>query len=416
MASLLFFSHKEKEKDFLSHLLGPEYFVIACDSEQKIDSLVPLVDLVIVDFSSLEWESLNVITRVKEYDDSIIIFGVGRCVKKEIIQAVQETGLTQYIDLDKDIASLHSVVKEQMEKKMLMSRMEDKKLARGLSPSLLSPEKERTFSPQEWKFLEEMSRFLTHGYNINELMQFFLGLISRMFGIARLCFILRDRTRKKYIIRACLGMTEEAKECVQLSPQRGLVKFLTRKGTVVTRDSVLRADFGSAYEIKQEMKLIQSNVVVPLSPQGELIGILGLGAKITGEEMSAREIKHVFLLCNQVGLAMQNLLFYEEMCYQKKYIESILKDAASCVISIDNRQKITTCNPRAQKVLNLDEYANLAGKDIRALPSPLGDLLFATLSRGIIYERKEVYVPALKRLLGISTTRRGILRGRFREV
>jgi len=404
MTSLLFFSHKEKEKDFLSHLLGPEYFVIACDSEQKIDSLVPLVDLVIVDFSSLEWESLNVITRVKEYDDSMIIFGVGRCVKKEMIQAVQETGLTQYIDLDKDIASLLSVVKEQMEKKMLMSRMEDKKLARGLSPSLLSPEKERTFCPQEWKFLEEMSRFLGHGYNINELMQFFLGLINRMFGIARLCFILRDRTRKKYRIRACLGMTEEAKECVQLSPQRGLVKFLTRKGTVVTRDSVLRTDFGSAYEIKQEMKLIQSNVVVPLSPQGELIGILGLGAKITGEEMSAREIKHVFLLCNQVGLAMQNLLFYEDMCYQKKYIESILKDAASCVISIDNRQKITTCNPRAQKVLNLDEYANLAGKDIRTLPSPLGDLLFATLSRGIVYERKEVYVPAIKRLLGISTS------------
>jgi nitrogen-specific signal transduction histidine kinase len=359
---------------------------------------------VIVDFSSLEWESLNVITRVKECDDSMIILGVGRQVKKEIVQAARQTGLTQYIDSEKDITSLLLVIREQMEKKVLASRMEDEKLVRELSPSLLSPEKERTFSPQEWKLLEEMSRFLGHGYNINELMQFFLNLINRMFGIARLCFILKDRIRKTYVIRACMGMTEEVKEYVQLHPQRGLVKFLIREGTAVTKENVLQGDFRSAYEIKQEMKLIQSNVVVPLSPQGELIGIVGLGAKITGEEMSAREIKQVFLLCNQIGLAIQNLLFYEEMCYQKEYIESILENATSCVISIDKEQKITTCNPRAQKVLNLDGYTSLAGKDMRILPSPLGDLLFSTFSKGIIYKRKEVYVPAIKRLLGISTS------------
>ena len=405
MGNLLLISHKEQKKDFLSHLLGPEYFILVCDSGEKVDSLVPLVELVIVDFSSLEWESLNVITRVKECDDSMIILGVGRQVKKEIVQAAQQTGLTQYIDSDKDITSLLPVIREQMEKKVLASRMEDEKLARELSPSLLSPEKERTFSPQEWEFWEEISRFLDHGYNINELMQFFLDLINRKFGIARLCFILKDRIRKTYVIRACLGMTEEVKEYVQLHPQRGLVKFLIREGTAVTRENVLQGDFRSAYQIKQEMKLIQSNVVVPLSPQGELIGIVGLGAKITGEEMSAREIKQVFLLCNQIGLAIQNLLFYQEMSYQKEYIENILKDATSCVISINKEQKITTCNPRAQKVLNLDGYTSLTGRDIRTLPSPLGDLLFSTLSQAIIYKRKEVYVPAIKRLLGISTSK-----------
>ncbi|MBA7712343.1 Signal transduction histidine-protein kinase AtoS [subsurface metagenome] len=55
-------------------------------------------------------------------------------------------------------------------------------------------------------------------------------------------------------------------------------------------------------------------------------------------------------------------------------------------------------------MLNLDGYTSLTGRDIRTLPSPLGDLLFSTLSQGIIYKRKEVYVPAIKRLLGISTS------------
>ncbi|NQS88427.1 PAS domain-containing protein [Patescibacteria group bacterium] len=151
------------------------------------------------------------------------------------------------------------------------------------------------------------------------------------------------------------------------------------------------------------MKLIHSNVVIPLSPQGELIGILGLGPKIIGEEISPREIKQIFLLSNQVGLAIQNLLFYEEMFYQKKYIENVLKNASSGVISVDVDQKITTYNPQAQKMLNLKSQ-NLVGKDIRKLPSPLGDLLFETLTRGTFYEREEVYVPAIKRWMGISTS------------
>ncbi|MQY59801.1 MAG: hypothetical protein GH144_09405, partial [Clostridia bacterium] len=85
MGNLLLISDKEQKKDFISHLLGPEYFILVCDGGERVDSLVPLVELVIVDFSSLEWESLNVITRVKECDDSMVILGVGKQVKKEIV-------------------------------------------------------------------------------------------------------------------------------------------------------------------------------------------------------------------------------------------------------------------------------------------------------------------------------------------
>jgi len=404
MPNVLLITGEKKRKEFLSHLLGAEYFILTCDSEQKIDSLVPLVDLVIVDFSSLEWEGLNLIKRVKQCDDQAVILGLGSQVKKEIVQAARERGLAKYVDVDKDITFLSAVVKEKMEKKMLISGMEEEKLSIGSSHSFSSPEKDRALSLEEWKFMEELLRFLIHGYDLNELMQFFLGLLNKMFAIPRLCFILKDKRKKSYRIRACLGMREEMKEHVQLYPERGLVKFLAREGTVITRERVLQIDLEAAYEIKQDMKLIQSNVVVPLSPHGELIGILGLGPKFTGDRMSAREIKQVFLFCNQVGLAIQNLLFYEEMCCQKKYIENVLKDAASGVISVDTEQKIATCNPRAQEVLNLDKYPNLMGKDIRKLPSPLGDLLFETLTRGTLYDRKEVYVPGIKRWLGISTS------------
>jgi len=404
MINVLLITRDEKRKEFLGNLLGSEYFILICGSEQTIEHLVPLVDLVIVDLSSIEREGLNVITRVRESRDSTVILGFGSEVKKEIVQAAREGGLGEYIDVDKDAALLSAVVKDKMEKKMLISGIEERKLSRDSFHSVPPLDKERTLSPEEWKFLEELSRFLIYGYDLNDLMQFFLGLLNKVFAIPRLCFMLKDKTKKNYRIRASLGMTEEAEEYVQLYPERGLVKFLAKEGTVLTKEHVLKTDYKTAYEIRRDMKLIQSNVVVPLSPHGELLGILGLGPKVTGDKMSPKEIKEVFLFCNQVGLAIQNLLFYEEMSCQKKYIENVLKDAASGVVSVDTEQKITTCNPRAQEVLNLGGYPSLVGQDMRKLPSPLGDLLFETLTQSTLHERKEVYVPGLKRWLGISTS------------
>lgn len=404
MANILFITREVKRKEFLSQLLGPEYFIIPADGDQgKIDSLLPAVDLVVVDFSSLAWESLDIISRVKELKQSAVILGLGRGIKKDVVQAARERGLTEYIDVDGDISLVPQFIREKMEKKMLTSRMQEEKVSTRRVPFSFPLKKERNFFVEEWQFFEEMSRFLIHGYNLDELLQFFLGLLSRRFGITRLCLLLKDKVKGNYRIRACLGLQEEIKEYVELDPRRGLANFLTTKGTVVTRESVLQADLKTAYQIKQEMKLIQSNVVVPLFPQGELIGILGLGPKITGEDMSLREIQQVFLFSNQVGLAIQNLLFYEQMGYQKKYIENVLENASSGVISVNIDKKITTCNPRAQKILNL-ESQNLIGKDIRTLPSPLGDLLYETLTQGTPHSRKEVYISGIKRWMGISAT------------
>jgi len=366
MASILFITREEKRKDFLAQVLGSRYFIITGNgNKERIESLISLVELVIIDFSSLSWEGLDMISRIKRYSDSATIIGIGREVKEEIVKAARKRGLYEYVDVDRNLTLLPRLVREKIERDMFLSRFEEeKKLFKG-QPAL-SPKSERKIvTSAEREFLEQMSSFLTCGYNLDELTNFFLNLIARKFGITRLCLLLKDRVNNIYRIKACLGLADHIKKYVQLHPERGLARWLTREGTVVTRESTLNIDLKTAYEIKQEMKLIQSNVVIPLSPQGELIGILGLGPRITGEEMPSEEIKQIFLFSNQAGIAIQNLLYYEEMSYQKNYIENILKDASSGVISVDVEKKITTCNPRARKLLNLD-LEDLKGQDIRS--------------------------------------------------
>ena len=363
MASILFITREEKRKDFLAQVLGSRYFIITGNgNKERIESLIPLVELVIIDFSSLSWEGLDMISRIKRYSDSATIIGIGREVKEEIVKAARKRGLYEYVDVDRNLTLLPRLVREKIERDMFLSRFEEeKKLFKG-QPAL-SPKSERKIvTSAEREFLEQMSSFLICGYNLDELTNFFLNLIARKFGITRLCLLLKDRVNNIYRIKACLGLADHIKKYVQLHPERGLARWLTREGTVVTRESILNIDLKTAYEIKQEMKLIQSNVVIPLSPQGELIGILGLGPRITGEEMPSEEIKQIFLFSNQAGIAIQNLLYYEEMSYQKNYIENILKEYKSLKKEIsDLKRKV-----QVQEVVGiLGRNVSVIGHELR---------------------------------------------------
>lgn len=403
MTHILLITHEKKREELLSQFLGPKYSVIAGNIDRRrLDSLLHTVGVIIIDFSSLGWEALDTISIVREYDDSAAILGMGEKVNNEVIEEARNRGLTEYVDMSGDIFMLRRLVQEKVEKQMLALRQKEIDISGENSSSLSSGRKERTFWLEERQLFEEMARFLTHGYDLHELTHMFLYLLSKGFGIARLCLLLKDKMRGIYKVEACLGLEEEIKEYIELYPQQGIPKFLTREGTVVTEETISQADFETAHQIKQEMGLIRANVAFPLSPQGELIGILGLGPRITGEDLSPREIEQIFLFSNQVGLAVQNLLFYEQVLYQKKYSENILENASSGVITVDIRRNITTCNPRAQKMLGLGSR-NVIGKDMRTLPSPLADILFETLSEGISHLRKEVYVPGIKRWMGVST-------------
>jgi PAS domain S-box-containing protein len=75
---------------------------------------------------------------------------------------------------------------------------------------------------------------------------------------------------------------------------------------------------------------------------------------------------------------------------------------SSGVITIGRDQRVGTMNRRAEEILGLSDHA-VVGQDLRVLPSPLGDLLFDTLSSGRAQPRTEIQL-ALRRLwIEIST-------------
>ncbi|MDP3044187.1 MAG: histidine kinase dimerization/phospho-acceptor domain-containing protein, partial [Bacillota bacterium] len=127
-----------------------------------------------------------------------------------------------------------------------------------------------------------------------------------------------------------------------------------------------------------------------------------MGPKITGAPFYEEELETLYILAGNVALALRDIQLHHQLRFQNLYIESILQRMTSGVVAINSEDKITTFNHRAGEILSLtaDEMIN---KDLRLLPSPLGDILFDSMSTGSSYYAKEIELARNRLPLEISS-------------
>jgi PAS domain S-box-containing protein len=167
------------------------------------------------------------------------------------------------------------------------------------------------------------------------------------------------------------------------------------------------ADSGAAVEfleIRRELDALQATVALPLIRQGKTIGILNLGSRITGQPYHDDELDTLFTVANHLAVACHDIQLYHQMDRQKNYIETILTHMTSGVITIDPDSQVTIFNERAGAILGRP-VAQIEGRDLRALPSPLGDMLYETMKTGAASTDEEVQLFGGRLPLEVSTYR-----------
>jgi len=147
--------------------------------------------------------------------------------------------------------------------------------------------------------------------------------------------------------------------------------------------------------------VLQGVVAVPLIAHGDLVAILTLGQRITGIPYRHRETEILFTLATHLATAIRDIRLHHQLQYQKVYIERILSHMSSGVVTIDRREKVTIMNRRAEEILQLSA-TEVLNRDLRTLPSPLGDLLYETLTTGRAVHRMETQLALPKLPLGVS--------------
>ncbi|HID10744.1 MAG TPA: GAF domain-containing protein [Candidatus Latescibacteria bacterium] len=248
--------------------------------------------------------------------------------------------------------------------------------------------------------LKEFARFLSTGFDLSRLTELFLEAVSRLVSPGKMVLLLQDLSSPTYRVHAHRGLSGPHIDRLELRGGQGLPLWFSTEGRILYHEETSSDPL--SLEARRDMEMLQSIIVVPLIARGHLVGILGLGRRVTGAPYTQEELETLFTLGGHVAMAIQDIQLHRQMEYQKAYIEQILSGMSSGVVNIDRRERVTFFNRRAGEILGKD-VSEMLGEDLRHLPSPLGDMLFETLQGGKTYWKHTVKLLPDRKPLEVST-------------
>lgn len=250
--------------------------------------------------------------------------------------------------------------------------------------------------------LKEMGKLLSAHFDLDRVVDFFLDAIGELVRPVRTALLLADE-EGGYGIRGQRGLDPSLAEHVRLTPDDGLPAWFRERARLAVREELEREP--EWLDAARELALLGGEVAVPLWVQAKLVGVLTLGPRVTGRAYASDDLERLFTLASQVAMAVEDISLFNQVRAQHGFIEQVLAHLQSGAITMDAAGRVTRLNRRAEEILGLSG-ADVLGRDLRVLPSPLGDLLFDAMRGGQEARLQEVALarrPA--QTLEVSTSR-----------
>jgi two-component system sensor histidine kinase HydH len=147
-------------------------------------------------------------------------------------------------------------------------------------------------------------------------------------------------------------------------------------------------------------------VLVPLSGDTGLVGLLVLGPKRSGEPYYSDDADLLATLGNHAAVAIRNALAHQRVVLLNEELMKILGTIESGVIAVGANRKVSLFNGAAQELTALPG-ASVLGCDAGQLPPPIGAYLEAALRDRASHSQEEFSLPdtaGQRRPLVCSTT------------
>ncbi|MCK4419189.1 GAF domain-containing protein, partial [Candidatus Aerophobetes bacterium] len=199
-----------------------------------------------------------------------------------------------------------------------------------------------------------------------------IGTIMDSLKLDKAGILLKDKKSEGYIVQELRGFGEENR--VFLDQDSFLTQCLTEdEKPRILEELVLRiknVDYDKKEEerlirLRDEMMRIEAGVCFPLMNKNQLIGILILGNKVSGEAYSKQDLELLEVLASQLAIAFENTRLYEEversLLERKKLYQILLNISSTFDISrilrliVDSAIKLT--NSQRSIIMILDKKA-----------------------------------------------------------
>jgi len=166
--------------------------------------------------------------------------------------------------------------------------------------------------------LHNLSQILVTILDLKKLIETIVKNISQIMKVENICLLLKDDETEKYQVKSYIGFNDQIKR-KKLTIKSELVNLLIYEKTAVIKNTLIEQNINNKFSnVINQMQQFESEIVIPFFYNKQLIGILSLGQKKSGDIYSMDDIQVLTLLASQSGISIQNALLYKKSLIKER--------------------------------------------------------------------------------------------------
>jgi len=222
-------------------------------------------------------------------------------------------------------------------------------------------ERMKRFRAKEMEFFDIVSD-MTAEIDLSTLLQKVMAEATRMLNAERATLFLNDEKTGELFSKVGLGLAAAE---IRLPNHLGIAgTVFTSRQTVNIPHAYADLRFNPAFDKKTGF-FTRSILCVPvINKNGKIIGVTQVLNK-RGGPFTAEDESRLKAFTAQVSIALENAKLFDDVQNMKNYSESMLESMSNGVITLNEDEKIVTCNAAGLKMLQIApaDILNRAGGD-----------------------------------------------------
>jgi signal transduction histidine kinase len=237
--------------------------------------------------------------------------------------------------------------------------------------------------------MRNCSSILCHSLSAEPLLKEFLMLLREILGVNRAVIFLRQppnplsvapaEAPDRRLTSACaLGISSGVLRHFELSLEAGIGSYAFRSGRALRRDG---QEAAQDPQMRSEFDLLGARVAIPVLDRESLVGVALFDGRVTGEDMTNEELALVFHLLEQLGLAIKNIWWHDQVSARHQVMFDILGQIKSGCVVVARELNVLHANDIIR------EYFPRPGRpkgafDFADLPQVIGGKVFESIKTG----------------------------------
>jgi PAS domain S-box-containing protein len=226
------------------------------------------------------------------------------------------------------------------------------------------------------KTLREISQKIAAVIKLEELTRLIASSFVDTMRVSEISFLLLEK-EKEHFRSVALAVPRYKK--IEIDVSSPIVFWLSMTKDILVREE-LEDEIGRQAatgkegevrkvileEVRDEMERLGTSIWIPIISKEELIGIIALGNKLSGDIFTTEDLALLTTLASQTAVALDNARLYDEVVSMKNYSEEILQSMTNGVLTTDSRGRVVTYNYMAERITGrrLDEVLGKTCEEI----------------------------------------------------